>query len=184
MFEIVSWVGLLMAGAVTELALAKRHGGEPSPIGHLTDRIVQALTVVSIGGPPLLTVILDRSPGTFSAVAGSVSGATGVVLRAFAMAALGARYQLTPRPVKSVAGIVIRGPYAFVRHPGYSGLLLFFTGLGLVSGGALGMMFVAPLLLGVLVRIRVEEELLRQELGAAYILYRKEVRWKLIPMVL
>ena len=77
--------------------------------------------------------------------------------------------------------LVDRGPYRFVRHPGYAGALLtycagpLFLHSWLVAAVAL---LVLPAVF--LARIRVEEGLLLAEMGAAYEDYRRRVR-ALVP---
>jgi protein-S-isoprenylcysteine O-methyltransferase len=93
----------------------------------------------------------------------------GLALRVFSILWLGPMFT---RFVQILPGhrLVTNGPYRFVRHPSYSGLLLFFMGLGIALGDWLSaaIMVVVPAL-GVLYRIRVEEEAL---LGA----FREEYR--------
>ena len=73
------------------------------------------------------------------------------------------------------------GPYRFVRHPTYSGLLLLFLGTGLALGDWLS---VAALVLlpgvGIGYRIMVEERMLLAGLGDDYAQYRKRT-WRLVP---
>jgi protein-S-isoprenylcysteine O-methyltransferase len=78
--------------------------------------------------------------------------------------------------------LVTSGPYRVVRHPSYSGLLLFFAGLGIALGGWLSaaVMLVLPAL-GVLYRIRVEEEVLLGAFGQEYRMYMGKVG-SLLPL--
>lgn len=184
MTEAVAWCVVLVTAAVTELALAHRKGGEPSPVGRLTDSVVQPLTVIAIVGPPINALVLAPGPVLLLWFVGLAIGLAGIVLRVAAMATLGVRYQLTPREVASAMTIIDRGPFAVIRHPGYCALLLLFSGLALMSGGLIGLVFVVPLVLGVILRIFVEERLLFQEFGEKFVRYREAVRWKLIPRVL
>jgi len=79
--------------------------------------------------------------------------------------------------------LVIRGPYRLVRHPGYFGGWLGFTGLGLALNN-----WIAVALLGVLTvpaflyRISVEEQVLRAAFSNDYIDYSARVK-KFIPLV-
>jgi protein-S-isoprenylcysteine O-methyltransferase Ste14 len=71
--------------------------------------------------------------------------------------------------------LVTNGPYRFVRHPIYTGLLLAIAGLTLVVGsfqGLLGFVFGA---VGVLVKIRREETSVRRHFGSAYEEYARRV---------
>ncbi len=97
--------------------------------------------------------------------------AAGLGLRVFSILWLGPMFtrfvQILP-----AHRLVTSGPYRFVRHPSYTGLLLFFTGLGIALGDWLSVviMVVVPAL-GVLYRIRVEEEALLEAFGQEYRAY-------------
>ena len=72
--------------------------------------------------------------------------------------------------------IVDTGPYALVRHPIYTGLILAVLATGALLGGAtacLGALLVAS---GMCVKARLEERFLREQLGAeAYDAYARRV---------
>lgn len=75
------------------------------------------------------------------------------------------------------------GPYRFVRHPSYTGLLLAFFGLGLAYGNWLSLtVLMAPIAAAVLYRIAQEERALQAALGPAYTAYCARTR-RLIPGV-
>jgi len=78
--------------------------------------------------------------------------------------------------------VVDTGPYHVVRHPMYSGAVLLFVGMPLwlqSSAGAL----LAIILIGLFVlRIALEEGLLRRELPG-YAAYAERVRYRLIPFL-
>lgn len=76
--------------------------------------------------------------------------------------------------------IVDSGPYAIVRHPIYSGLLLSLLATAAAKGTVLGIVGFAFLLSGIGLKARMEERWLTQQLGAeAYGDYRRRV-----PMLL
>jgi protein-S-isoprenylcysteine O-methyltransferase Ste14 len=78
--------------------------------------------------------------------------------------------------------VVSSGPYKYVRHPMYSGFLLFFVGMPLLLGSAFGLLL-APVLIGVIARRAVlEERLLRKELPG-YDAYMARVKYRFIPYV-
>jgi protein-S-isoprenylcysteine O-methyltransferase Ste14 len=78
--------------------------------------------------------------------------------------------------------VISTGPYAFVRHPMYSGLLLVFLGLPLALGSWWGLL-IFPLLVAVLIwRLTDEERYLAEHLPG-YREYRSRVRSRLIPGV-
>lgn len=78
--------------------------------------------------------------------------------------------------------VISTGPYAHVRHPMYSGMILFFAGVPLMLGSWWGLAM-APLLLALLaVRIHIEERTLREGLSG-YADYAARVRYRLLPGV-
>jgi protein-S-isoprenylcysteine O-methyltransferase len=80
--------------------------------------------------------------------------------------------------------VVEKGPYRFVRHPSYTGLLLAVLGLGVFFGNWLCIIvLLVPVTLAVLNRVAKEEEALRGFLGPAYEGYCKRTR-RFIPGVL
>src|SRR5947208_1039657 len=77
--------------------------------------------------------------------------------------------------IKSEHTIVRTGPYAFTRHPIYTGLLLAFVGTALVNGTVAGVIGLVLLALGIVLKIRQEEQLLVEHFGEAYRIYAAEV---------
>ena len=76
--------------------------------------------------------------------------------------------------------IVDTGPYALVRHPIYTGIILAGVATGLAKGTLIALASVAIFALSFYVKARLEEQFLKKELGAAsYEAYRARV-----PMLL
>jgi protein-S-isoprenylcysteine O-methyltransferase Ste14 len=101
-------------------------------------------------------------------VVGLVLMCAGIAVRQWAVAVLG-RFFTTDVRVHPGQTVVERGPYRWVRHPSYTGLLLIFLGIGLALGNwaALAVAAVVPTA-GLVVRIRVEERALLESLGEPY----------------
>ncbi|UPK38792.1 isoprenylcysteine carboxylmethyltransferase family protein [Bradyrhizobium sp. 186] len=78
--------------------------------------------------------------------------------------------------------VISTGPYAHVRHPMYSGMILFFAGAGLLLGSWWGLAMVPLFLVLFAVRIRIEERTLREGLPG-YSDYVTRVRYRLLPGV-
>jgi len=106
----------------------------------------------------------------------------GLALRWWAVLALGRFFQITV-VVQPGHRVVETGPYRVVRHPSYSGLMLEFVGVGFTLGNWLSVAacLVLPLL-GLLVRIRAEEEVLSRRLGEPYRAYAARTP-RLVPHV-
>jgi protein-S-isoprenylcysteine O-methyltransferase Ste14 len=78
---------------------------------------------------------------------------------------------------------VTSGPYRFVRHPIYTGLLLAFIGSALARGDWRGVLAVAIAFAALWRKLRIEERWMREEFGAAYEEYARRVA-ALVPFVL
>lgn len=106
--------------------------------------------------------------------------AAGLLVRQWAIFALGRFFTVDVR-VHSDQTVVERGPYRWVRHPSYSGLLLFFVGVGLALSNWLSLIVLAVVpAAGLLVRIRSEERALLAALGEEYRRYAA-TRRRLFP---
>ncbi|WP_241968267.1 isoprenylcysteine carboxylmethyltransferase family protein [Streptomyces sp. ICBB 8177] len=106
----------------------------------------------------------------------------GIVLRLWAIVALGRFFRGTVH-IQDDHQVVRSGPYRWVRHPAYSGMLLGGLTLALMSGNvAAWLLLVACALVALGYRIRVEERMLTESLGEAYTSYAATTA-RLIPRV-
>ena len=78
--------------------------------------------------------------------------------------------------------LVTGGPYQFVRHPIYSGLLLLAFGWSVWRGSVVGFVGLAVLILLLWTKSRAEEQLMIDHFGDAYRSYKSRVKG-LIPYV-
>jgi protein-S-isoprenylcysteine O-methyltransferase Ste14 len=78
--------------------------------------------------------------------------------------------------------VVSTGMYGVVRHPMYSTALLAVIGLPLALDSLWGLVFLAPVMIALVVRIRDEEAMLVQELDG-YREYARTTRYRLVPGV-
>jgi protein-S-isoprenylcysteine O-methyltransferase Ste14 len=76
--------------------------------------------------------------------------------------------------------VVQSGPYRFVRHPMYSGLILMFAGWPLVLGSLWSYLPLAALTAAYVVRTALEDRTLRQHLPG-YEAYARLTRYRLLP---
>ncbi len=107
----------------------------------------------------------------------------GLVLRWIAIATLG-RFFTANIAIHEGQRVITGGPYRFVRHPSYTGLLLALLGLGVFFGNWLSVIIlVVPVTFAVIHRIRLEEAVLVRTLGPAYSEYCSRTK-RLIPGVL
>jgi protein-S-isoprenylcysteine O-methyltransferase len=80
--------------------------------------------------------------------------------------------------------VVEKGPYRFVRHPSYSGLLLAFIGLGVFFANSLSILvLLVPIVLAVINRVVTEERALLSFLGPPYAAYCARTK-RFVPRVI
>ncbi len=107
----------------------------------------------------------------------------GLVLRWAAILTLG-RFFTANIAIHEDQPVITTGPYRYVRHPSYTGLLLAFLGLGVFFGSWLSLVvLMIPITLAVIHRIRLEESVLVNALGPAYAAYCARTK-RLIPGIL
>lgn len=114
--------------------------------------------------------------------AGTVFVAAGLVFAVWARVHLGGNWSGIVT-LKRGHELVTSGPYAIVRHPIYSGLLLAFAGSALACGewrGVLALLLVAAALWR---KLRLEERWMGEQFGADYARYRGRVA-ALVPFLL
>lgn len=105
----------------------------------------------------------------------------GCVFAASARLTLGANWSGRPT-VKVGHELIIRGPYALVRHPIYTGLLLAAAGTAIAIGKWSCLIGLLLLVIAFLLKISQEERLMLETFPHSYPGYRKRVR-ALIPGV-
>jgi protein-S-isoprenylcysteine O-methyltransferase Ste14 len=85
--------------------------------------------------------------------------------------------------VKRRHELVCSGPYRFVRHPIYTGMLAGFLGVALAMNEWRGVIAVLIVLASFLYKLRKEEQFMLETFGEVYLDYRRRTR-ALIPFVL
>jgi protein-S-isoprenylcysteine O-methyltransferase Ste14 len=174
-------LSLTLAGwVVLELGVRVRESVQGrGRTGH--DRFTRVLIATTIGVAIALGVSAShaqslRIPGPARA-AGLVVMWLGLALRVWAIATLGKAFRTTVE-VDPGQAVVSTGPYARIRHPSYTGLLLI-LGLGLGSWRSLAVCALVPVP-ALLLRVRVEEAELTRVLGDPYRRYQQRTK-RLIP---
>ena len=134
---------------------------------------------------PLIMEILGVSFFSINFVEGFLSLAVmmiGIGFRVWAARSLGDYYTRTLLTTEWQKVIDV-GPYARIRHPGYLGDILLWSGFGVLSSNLI-IVFLFPVMFVAiyLYRISVEEKMLIETLGDQYVQYRKRAH-KLVPFV-
>jgi protein-S-isoprenylcysteine O-methyltransferase Ste14 len=78
--------------------------------------------------------------------------------------------------------LVTGGPYKFIRHPRYLGIIVFFAGISLIFLSWISLLLVLFLMAVLLWRIRDEEKLMHQEFEKSWEDYKKRT-FSLIPFI-
>jgi protein-S-isoprenylcysteine O-methyltransferase Ste14 len=85
--------------------------------------------------------------------------------------------------IKEDHELIERGPYRYVRHPIYSGMILMLLGIVILWGGATGLILLVAVAVGLWVKLRKEERVLGRHFPETYPRYKARVK-ALIPFVL
>jgi protein-S-isoprenylcysteine O-methyltransferase Ste14 len=107
--------------------------------------------------------------------------AAGGALRLWPVAVLGWRFSGLVA-IQPGHELVTTGPYRYIRHPSYLGLLISALGWGLAFNTAAGVVLALANIPPLVARMNAEERLLSSEFGAAYEAYRARTA-RLIPGV-
>lgn len=172
-------VGLRVRDRITRRGSTSRDGTTRRTIMLMIVPAILAATAVSYLVPAHSPLLL---PGArpWPVAAGLAIMWLGLVVRTWAIAVLGRSFRTT---VEIDAGqpVVERGPYRWVRHPAYTGVLLLATGYGLAMGNWLSLLVtVAVPAVAMLRRIGVEEAALVETVGRPYENYRTHTK-RLVP---
>ena len=104
----------------------------------------------------------------------------GQLLRWWSIATLGRLFTINVA-IRDGHQLVDSGPYHYVRHPSYTAILLFCLGAGLCFCNVLSLVaLLVPTTLGLLNRIRIEEDVLQSGLGDTYRHYMIRTK-RLVP---
>ena len=111
---------------------------------------------------------------------GVILCAAGIAIAIWARVYLGRNWSGTPS-IKEGHELVTSGPYRFVRHPIYTGMILAFLGSALVAGIIWSVVFLF-FTINFLYRIPVEERYMTQLFPDQYPEYKKKTR-ALVPFI-
>jgi protein-S-isoprenylcysteine O-methyltransferase Ste14 len=161
-------VGAFVVGELSQ-ALRVRRGATRSNLG-----AEAVFRVIFFGG--ILLIPLGRAVAPSAAIRGGVwtfslgvlIGWLGLLLRWWSFVTLGKLFTVVITTSEDQP-VVDRGPYRFLRHPSYTGLLLALLGCGLIYQNWVSTAGSVAIVLAALVyRIRIEERALNAALGDRY----------------
>ncbi|MCA2249777.1 isoprenylcysteine carboxylmethyltransferase family protein [Mycobacterium intracellulare] len=178
--------GYVGAGGFFVQEMLLRHRGSASNLNASRDDKGTTRTLLAASGFAYAAPLaLRRLPvPSLPAVVGAVGlilQACGLALRVWSMRTLGGFYTRTLRTTQDQT-VVDTGPYRVIRHPGYTGALLVWLGLGLTSRSAAATIVVAAVMgRAYRRRISAEERLLQRGLPG-YRAYSDRTK-KLVPRI-
>jgi protein-S-isoprenylcysteine O-methyltransferase Ste14 len=141
------------------------------------------LGAVMLAAPQLLPAALTRQllGGADGPAIGTLLVAAGLALSVWARWHLGRNWSGIVT-VKQGHTLVTTGPYRRVRHPIYTGLLVGLVGTALAIGAPYGFIATALILVGLVIKLHVEEERMRDTFRTDYEAYSRRTA-RLIPGV-
>jgi protein-S-isoprenylcysteine O-methyltransferase Ste14 len=157
-----------------------RPGGRPTPLGLRLLNVVLLAHWVAAGLDRGRLHWTDNVP-LWLQVLGLLLIAAGYALVFWAM--LENRFFSSVVRIQSDRGqhVVTSGPYAFVRHPGYSAGILIVLASGIALGSWLAAAFLVAVVLPFLLYRVIHEDRMLQSRLDGYADYARHVRWKLAP---
>jgi protein-S-isoprenylcysteine O-methyltransferase Ste14 len=120
-------------------------------------------------------------PSSAASYTGLVLTIAGVAFAIWARFYLGRNWSGKPT-IKEGHTLIRSGPYAFVRHPIYTGVALAILGTGIAIGEVRGLIATLLALIAFKIKSRLEESFMTEQFGEQYTLYKHQVR-ALIPFV-
>ena len=120
-------------------------------------------------------------PGVWCFWSGAAVTAGGLLFSVWARRHLGKNWSQAVT-LKEDHELIRTGPYALVRHPIYTGLLLGFIGCAVARGEWRGLLAVALVFVALWRKLRLEEKWMRVQFGDSYETYSRQVA-ALVPYI-
>lgn len=157
-----------------------------SPRGASLER--SASRLVHLGAAVASLALLVTRPlevaipgGPAVAVVGDVVTGIGLAFAIWARVHLGANWSGRVE-LKEGHRVVRTGPYGWVRHPIYAGIVMAVAGSALVAGEVTALLAPVVMLAAYLRKVRMEEAVLLRTFGGEYEAYRRDVK-AIVPFV-
>jgi protein-S-isoprenylcysteine O-methyltransferase Ste14 len=176
------WLGYLAYWWVMSINVKESERGEPA-LSQLV-RLVAMICAVVLLWPGISFPVLDGRflpTGPLSFWIGAAVTAAGLLFSIWARRHLGSNWSQAVT-IKADHELITSGPYALVRHPIYSGLLLGFIGTAVALGQWRGLLAVALVFIVLWRKLRLEEQWLRAQFGEPYEVYVRRVA-ALVPYI-
>ncbi len=185
--DLIVQIATMVLWLAAETYLIRRDGARgkgKTEIDRTTRNYNTIATVVALAVAPSVSWVavlrFDVRGATVVFWLGTAIMLLGLFLRHWSIIVLG-RYFRTTIELEKGQKVVQKGPYKYIRHPSYAGIVLFFVGYGLLSKNWISLLAAVFLpTISLVYRIRIEEVALVKGLGAQYAAYQGKTK-KLIP---
>jgi len=167
--------------AARQVKVTARHESVASRLSHVLPLSFAGILMAS---PNLRVPALNRvliAPTHASFAIGAFLTAAGILFAAWARRVIGSNWSATVT-VKQDHALITSGPYAWVRHPIYTGLLLALVGTAISIGQVRAAIGFVIAVLAILRKMQIEERVMLEQFGDAYRAYRARVP-RLIPFL-
>jgi protein-S-isoprenylcysteine O-methyltransferase Ste14 len=157
---------------------------DSSKDGNSLKRIARLRSISFIMGVVFYFIPIFRLPGgrNFCFTAGAALIFAGSLVRFLAVLKLGG-YFTSVVTIQENQKLITDGLYKYIRHPAYTGALLFCFGYGVATGSFLGLIIIMIFMsYGFYQRIRVEEQVMVASFGQGYLDYMKSTK-RVIPFI-
>jgi protein-S-isoprenylcysteine O-methyltransferase Ste14 len=173
---VLLWLAWLIYWGVSARGAKRNEGVEScaSRRSHTLPVLIGGLVIAATQQTGIIFALRVLPFGIVTYAIGFVMVALGLAFTVWARVHLGANWSANVAR-KLDHELVRSGPYAWVRHPIYSGLLLAFLGVAVGRGDVGALLGCALMWYGFLHKLRIEERWLQQTFGDAYARYRDEV---------
>jgi protein-S-isoprenylcysteine O-methyltransferase Ste14 len=181
-FISVCWLLLVLVWILSAFSIKptneRQHwGGRLATVSFLT------LTFLLLAGKVSLWGITERiwPVGRLVWILGCVITCAGLVVSIWSRMSLGTNWSATVT-YREGHELIMRGPYRFLRHPMYTGLLLMIAGTVVVVGSISGVVSLIICFLGTWWKLKKEEALLTKHFPDGYPRYKLQTK-ALIPFI-
>ncbi|MDT4290898.1 isoprenylcysteine carboxylmethyltransferase family protein [Methylomonas sp. MO1] len=184
----ILWLMLCLIWMAAEIMLARRtavHAGSILSTERRSQRVLWISILISLGlalwfkNLALAPIKLEYLPRQAMAMA---LFAAGLYLRYTAVMQLG-RFFTTNVAIQQEHRLIKEGPYRWLRHPAYTGLLIALFAAGVAMGDFVALAtLLVPTIWAFSRRIEIEERMLLAEFGSVYAEFCQST-WRLLPWV-
>ena len=176
------WIVFLVVWAIG-VFFQKRSQEKPilSNIFHFLLIFVSLSILFASQGIPFLNKIIIRVSLAVNIL--SVMFSTlGLIVSVYSRIVLGSNWSGSA-VIKKEHELVTKGPYKYVRHPIYFGIVLLYIGTAIATGNLGGIIGFMILIVEFSLKIKEEEKMMKRQFGKRYLYYMKSTK-ALIPWII